>query len=70
MRLLPDDRTGAYNENRAVILQDFMTGETKSFAETSEDVFRYPAAVTPDGSMIIFSEEDATIKVWDLKRSR
>ena len=36
MQLLPDNRTIAYNEDWALVLQDTVTGEKKSFAEGRE----------------------------------
>jgi WD40 repeat protein len=63
---LPGDRFVVYNGDWALFLQDTVTGAKKNFAER-KDVRHCPVAVTPDGGMLVFGEDDAMISVWDLK---
>jgi hypothetical protein len=66
---LPDNRTLVYNGNSFLVLQDTVTGEMKTFADSPE-TRHYPVAVTPDGSTLLSGHETGKIRVWDLKLAR
>jgi WD40 repeat protein len=66
IQFLPDNRTVVFNGPEAFFLCDVFTGAKKAFGE-NKAVRHYPVAVTPDGSIVVSTEEDGTLRVWDVK---